>query len=161
MMDPRALSNLVLDIADDIGESVSNLALNKILYFIHAYHLAETGQPLVKAKIEAWQFGPVFREVYHQFKRFDRSSITGRATVLNPQSGEYEIATYNVEQSEYERIRSICLPYIKMRPGKLVELSHEKGGPWYDAWFHDGEVNPGMEITDQAIQAHFKKQQRH
>lgn len=160
-MDPRTLSNLILDVADAAGVEISNLALNKILYFVHALYLAETGEPLVHAKIEAWQYGPVFREVYHQFKNCDRSPIRQRATTLNLETGEYEKAEYCLEQREYDKIRDIALPYIRMRPGKLVDLSHEPDGPWHKAWFYDGEVNPGMEITDEAIQSYFRKQRRH
>lgn len=160
-MDPRPLSNLILDIADEEGVEVSNLALNKIIYFVHALYLAETGNPLVSAKIEAWQYGPVFREVYHQFKNFKRAPITGRAKKLNLETGEYEVARYNGEQKEYKTIRRLALPYLQMRPGKLVDLSHEEGGPWHSAWFHDGEVNPGMEITNSSIQNFFQKQRRH
>ncbi|MBV1690107.1 DUF4065 domain-containing protein [Novosphingobium sp. G106] len=160
-MDPRALANLILDIADAEGIGVTNLALNKVAYFAHALYLAEQGHPLVDAKIEAWQYGPVFREIYHQFKSFDKSAIRSRAKVFDPEIEEYTSCRYDIEQKEYEYIRSITLPYLKMRPGKLVDLSHEPGGPWHKAWFHDGEVNPGMEITDAAIEAHFSRQVRH
>lgn len=161
MLDPRALSNFVLDVADEAGVGVTNLALNKILYFVHALYLAETGVPLVSAKIEAWQYGPVFREVYHQFKKFDRSPIKSRAVVLNVETGEYEVAQYSLEQIEYDRLRNIALPYIKMKPGALVDLSHAEGGPWHEAWFHEGDVNPGMEITDDSISRFFRSQRRH
>lgn len=161
MIDPRALSNMVLDIADEAGIGVSNLALNKILYFVHALYLAETGCPLIAAKIEAWQYGPVFREVYHQFKKFDRSPIKGRAKVLNLETAEYEVADYQGEQIEYSKVRDIALPYIRMRPGALVDLSHAAGGPWHEAWYHDGEVNPGMEITNESIKSFFELQRRH
>ncbi len=160
-MDPRSLSNLLLDIADAEGLEVTNLGLNKVLYFVHALYLADTNTPLVRAKIEAWQYGPVFREVYHQFKAFDRSPIRGRAKVLNPETGEYEVAKVDLEQIAYEKIRELAIPYLRMRPGKLVELSHEEGGPWHQAWFHEGETNPGMEITNDAIRAYFSLQQRH
>ena len=160
-LDPRALSNLILDVADDEGVEVTNLALNKVLYFVHALYLADTATPLVRAKIEAWKYGPVFREVYHQFKSFDRAPITQRAKVLNAKTGEYEVAKAEIGQGTYEEIRNLALPYLRMKAGKLVELSHETGGPWHDAWFHDDDVNPGMEITDDAILAHFSKQRRH
>lgn len=161
MIDPRALSNLILDIADEEGIEVTNLSLNKVLYFVHALYLANTEKPLVRAKIEAWQYGPVFREVYHQFKSFDRSPITERARVLNPETGEFETAESCIEQNEYNKIKSLALPYLRMKPGQLVDLSHQAGGPWHDAWYHDGDVNPGMEITNDSIRAFFSKQQRH
>ena len=116
---------------------------------------------MIAANIEAWQYGPVFREVYHQFKKFDRSPIKGRAKVLNLETAEYEVADYQGEQIEYSKVRDIALPYIRMRPGALVDLSHAEGGPWHEAWYHDGEVNPGMEITNESIKSFFETQRRH
>lgn len=160
-MDPRALANLLLDIADDEGIAVTNLALNKVAYFVHALYMANYGNPLVDGKIEAWNYGPVFREIYHQFKTFDRSPIQGRAQVFDVDLEDYAPCKYTVEQSEYEFIRAIALPYLRMKPGQLVELSHTSGGPWHAAWYHDGEANPGMEITNDSIRSYFSDQVRH
>ena len=57
--DARAISNLLLDMAGAGGIPVSNLALQKLLYFAHARHLVEVKQPLVTGYFEAWQHGPV------------------------------------------------------------------------------------------------------
>jgi uncharacterized phage-associated protein len=160
-MDPRAIANLILDMADCRGVTVSNLALNKIVYFLHGIFLARFGRPLIDAKIEAWQYGPVFREIYHQFKKFGDKPINERATVLNAESGEFEVCSYNLEQNEYEFLQDIADSYLKMRPSMLVELSHVRDGPWHNAWFYDGIVNPGMEITNESIEKYFKQQVRH
>lgn len=82
--DVRAVANAVLELAEANGRGVTNLALNKIIYFLHAGYLHERGVPLVSAKIEAWDHGPVFREIYHQFKKFGRDPVEGRATRLDP-----------------------------------------------------------------------------
>ena len=161
MLDPRALANLLLDIAEQEGVSITNLALNKIAYFVHGTYLSMTGNPLIDAKIEAWQYGPVFREVYHQFKEFGDRPLNIRAKTLNATTGQYEISPYDIEQKEYDFLREIAIPYIRMRASALVELSHVQNGPWHKAWFYDGTANPGMEITDESIRSHFCQQVRH
>src|ERR1700740_562067 len=88
MLDVRAVANIVLDHADKHGICVTNVAWNKIVYFVHCDYLKENNQPLVSAKIEAWQHGPVFREIYHEFKRWGESSIFSRASKVDPHSGE-------------------------------------------------------------------------
>ena len=50
------------------GYSISNLKLQKILYFVQAEFLVNTGKPCFSEEIEAWDFGPVVPEVYHEFK---------------------------------------------------------------------------------------------
>lgn len=160
-MDPRAAANLVLDIAEESNIPISNLALNKIVYFLHGIYLAANSKPLVDAKIEAWQYGPVFREIYHQFKVHADRPISNRATILDAETGEYVECRHNVEQIEYDQLRAWVLPYLNMRPAALVVLSHRGGSPWHNAWFHEGSVNPGMEITNDAIRNYFIDQVRH
>lgn len=160
-MDPRALANFILDVADAEGIEVSNLALNKIAYFVHALYLVNIDCPLLDAKIEAWQYGPVFREIYHQFKSCENRPIKRRAEILNPDTGEFEICRYSLSKGDFEFLRSLAMPYIKMRPGALVELSHAPDSPWHKAWHYDGTANPGMEITNRSIKEYFSDQVRH
>ena len=53
---------------DKEREGITNLKLQKILYFAQAYYLAKLGRPLFAEKIEAWAYGPVIPEVYRKFK---------------------------------------------------------------------------------------------
>jgi uncharacterized phage-associated protein len=66
---PKAIANLILEVANTLGRRASNLSINKIAYFAHGYYLARYGKPLIDAKIEAWEYGSVFREIYHEFKK--------------------------------------------------------------------------------------------
>ena len=40
---------------------ITNLVLNKLVYFAQVESLRETGKPLFEDKIEAWSYGPVER----------------------------------------------------------------------------------------------------
>ena len=159
--DVRAVANAILDLAARSQRDVTNLALNKILYFLHAGFLHAYGEPLISAKIEAWDHGPVFREIYHQFKRFGRSEITGRAVRLNPASGEFEQVHGAFSASETAFIHENGSRLLDLSPGKLVDMSHVRDGPWYVARFGGGTLNPGVEITDDLILAGGKAHARH
>ena len=150
--DPRSIANFILDVADEIGRPASNLVLNKVAYFLHGAYLAQTRQPLIDARIEAWNYGPVFREIYHEFKSFKDLPITSRAQTINRITGQKQISQYS-DLGEEKRLflREIAISYLKLRPGVLVELSHVHDGPWHETWFHDGRVNPGMEISNEII----------
>ena len=159
--DVRAVANLVLRCASQNGREVSNLSLNKIVYFLHASFLHHFQKPLVTAKIEAWDHGPVFREIYHQFKRFGSKSITEFARRLNPVTGEYEQVSDDFTNDEQEFLLLQCNELVKIPAGKLVDMSHLRDGPWYQARFGNGVVNPGVEITNDLIAANAAKQSRH
>lgn len=159
--DPRAVANFVLDVAADLGRTASNLVLNKVTYFLHGANLARFGSPLIDARIEAWDYGPVIREIYHEFKSFKDRPILTRATCINRQTGDKEICRYSFSSDEFEFLSDVASSYLKLKPSTLVNLSHVHDGPWHEVWFHDGRVNPGMEISNDLIQKHFRQKERH
>lgn len=60
---------------DDV-EGISNLKLQKLLYYAQGCYLALHGKPLFAENIVAWQHGPVVVEVYEKYKQFHANSIT-------------------------------------------------------------------------------------
>ena len=159
--DVRAIANLVLRLADEDAKSVTNLGLNKIVYFLHAAHLHEHRTPLVTAKIEAWQYGPVFRELYHQFKKFGSDPVTTRATRLEPSTGELREVVDAIAPQDAAFVEKHATELLCLSPGKLVDMSHVSDGPWYAARFGNGSVNPGVEITADLIMSAGNEQARH
>ena len=70
------VANFFIDLYNSVPEGqVTNLSLNKLLYFAQGHSLAENGKPLFDEPIEAWQYGPVVPSVYHTFKKHRRSRI--------------------------------------------------------------------------------------
>lgn len=55
--------------------NMSNMKLNKMLYFAQAHHLAATGTTLFDDHVEAWDHGPVVYDVYTEFSRFKGDPI--------------------------------------------------------------------------------------
>lgn len=159
--DVRAVANCVFDLADDEGRGISNLHINKIVYFLHADFLATFSCPLVTAKIEAWTHGPVFRELYHQFKGFGDNYITSRATCIDPQTGLRTTASCEFAAEHEAFLRTIIPKYVAMSPGALVKLSHMKCGPWDKTWNHDNRANPTMKISDEIIREWYQKTVKH
>jgi uncharacterized phage-associated protein len=159
--DVRGIANFVLDSADRQSIGISNLGLNKIIYFLHSAFLHHFGKPLVSAKIEAWDYGPVFREVYHQFKRFGRSEITDRANKLNAFSGSYDRVSYEFDFETELFLNQQCSSLLRIPAGKLVDLSHMEDGAWHRARYQNGRVNPGVEITNELILTENPRGARH
>jgi uncharacterized phage-associated protein len=159
--DVRAIANFVLDLAQERRVGVSNLSINKIVYFLHANYLVQFGRPLVTAKIEAWEYGPVFRELYREFKAFGDKAIEGRAFRISPESGLRELCVCNFDRDEVEFLRENTETYLGMSLGKLLDLAHLKGGPWDQVWNHDKEVNASMSISNEIIKTWHAKAARH
>lgn len=156
MYDVRSIANLVLEIAASRRIDVTNMAINKIVYFVHSDYLVESGKSLVGAKIEAWQHGPVFRELYQEFKRWGDAPIKGRATKVDAYSGEVVEAKLDSSTTNLPYLKHLIERYIGFSAAQLRAISHIEGGPWHKVWGHEGRSNPGMRISDDLISAyHF------
>ena len=160
MIDVRAIANEVLDYGDELGQPITNMALNKIVYFVHCDYLLEKETSLVSAKIEAWDHGPVFREVYHEFKKWSDTPIKSRANKVDPYSGDVIIASATFGTAEREYIRSLIDRYIRFSAAHLRALSHASNSPWDIVWRHEGQANPGMQISNEMIKDHYKNEAR-
>jgi uncharacterized phage-associated protein len=155
--DGRAIANFVLDLCDVRGRAITNLALQKIVYFCHVWSLIELNRPLIRHQFEAWEFGPVLPYLYREFKSYDCKPITGRATQIDSADGERRVVPYNFDPETDSLLRKIADFYTRLRPHDLVDLSHAQGGPWHTVWNHKGTVNPGMKIDDATIMEFYSK----
>lgn len=158
--DGRAVANFVLDYCDSRCRTVTNLSLQKIVYFCHVWSLIELERPLIRHKFEAWEFGPVLPYLYREFKANNRSPIVNRATQLDPLDGKHRIVAYHFDGPTDSLLHRIVDFYGRVRASDLVELSHAVGGPWHSAWHHRGVVNPGMKIDDSKIVDFYSKAKR-
>ncbi|WP_246788288.1 Panacea domain-containing protein [Agrobacterium sp. AGB01] len=161
MYDVRAIANFVLDVAEKDGRDVSNLHINKIVYFLHADFLVAFSRPLVSAKIEAWTYGPVFRELYREFKQWGDAPIGSRAKYLDPETGQKKNAQWHFSKEEEEFLSELVSKYTSMTPGALVAQSHVEGGPWDQTWNHETKTNASMKISDEAIKGWYERTVKH
>ncbi|WP_457492163.1 Panacea domain-containing protein [Tardiphaga sp. P5_C7] len=99
---------------------VTNLALQKILYMAHMVHLGRTGQRLVEAEFQAWDYGPVEPNLYRQVRMFGNRAIQDIFYFAAPVEGTAEAATLD----------EACQYLISKSPGELVAMTHWQQGAW-------------------------------
>ncbi len=144
----------------DHVRNVSPLKLQKLIYYAHGWNLALRDQPLIDELIEAWEYGPVVPNVYHEFKQFGNQPITKRGTVIQMSSDRKlrlfaplippeDAATGKL----LNKIVEVFGPYTAMQ---LSADTHRPGTPW--RIIHD--ANPdrkNVDIPDELIQKYFKQ----
>ncbi len=122
----RALSvaRYIIERCHSKNRSISNLKLQKILYFVQAEFLVSRGHPCFAEQIEAWDFGPVVPEVYQKYKIFGSSNIPvfGRPTNA--------VVIRNDDQEIINDIVDECARYSA---SALVDITHHQL-PWLDAY---------------------------
>ncbi|MBS8274405.1 DUF4065 domain-containing protein [Thalassospira tepidiphila] len=155
--DPRCISNMMLDEADRRDIAVTNLALQKLLYFAHGIFLGRQKRPLVSGHFEAWQHGPVNPVVYHAFKAAKAQPIDFRAKSRDLLTGkEIEIAPASSREVQ-ELLENVLHSYGRLTAGQLVAISHAKNGPWdYIVNKSRTSIAIGLKIPDNVIVDKFK-----
>jgi uncharacterized phage-associated protein len=108
------------------GWSVSNLALQKILYLAHMFHLGRTGgKPLINENFEAWDYGPVVPDLYQRAKAF------GNGPVRNVFHWVPDVAEGT---PEYAILKEAADSTSGISPGRLVAITHWDKGAWADCY---------------------------
>jgi uncharacterized phage-associated protein len=108
---------------------------------------------LTPAKIEAWDHGPVFREIYHSVKGSESKPISKLIERYSVADRKMTLADDEIDVDDVEFLKSVFETYKNMTASQLRNLSHREGGPWYVVWHHKTKTNFGMEIEPGLILA--------
>ena len=134
--------------AEAEGEELSNLKLQKLLYYAQGHYLAERHRPLFSDQIQAWSHGPVVPDVYHEFK------ACGSSTIELPDRDPF---TWDDVDSETAKLLSrVWNTYGGYSAGRLRNMTHAEA-PWR-AHFRPEERN--IVIPQGEIEGYFAKQNR-
>jgi len=131
------IANYFLSKADDsAGDAITNLKLQKLLYYAQGFHLALYDEPLFKEKIKAWKHGPVVPQIWHRFKR--QGAL------------DYPKAVKEFPQPVTELLDEVYKVYGQFSAWKLRNLTHAEP-PWKNT------TQPN-EISHEVLRKYFKTQ---
>lgn len=151
------MANLLLDLAELLDVRVTNLALQKLLYFSHAHFLIRTGRPLVTGYFEAWKYGPVHPGIYQAFKAAGKSQVQMRAVARNVMTGVETAISPPSDPDVRKQLVEVLSSYGRLTPGRLVDISHAPKGPWaHVANKARTSVSLGLRISDSVTLECFK-----
>lgn len=102
-----------------LDKPITNLKLQKILYYIQGEYLAKYKEPLFDNDIEAWAYGPVVPDVYYEYKKYISEPIKG----VNPLNKDL------FTKKEKSLIRSIVKRNYTKNVWSLVQETHQES-PW-------------------------------
>lgn len=102
----------------DAGDVMTNLKLQKLLYYAQGYYLAAYEKPLFREPIYAWDHGPVVKAVWDTYGK------RGADPIL-PEEAQGEINDREVARF----LAQIWALYGQFSAWKLREMTH-KETPW-------------------------------
>lgn len=122
-----AVADYIINYCYEKKNPISNLQLQKVLYFAWVEYYKFIRRYLFGDPICAWQFGPVVPEVYYEYCAYGGRPINIRC--------ETEIT-----KRDAAILDSIIEQYAYVPVNILVNRTHEKGKPW-DIVYKNGDGN--------------------
>ena len=130
---------------------VTNLKLQKLIYYAQGVHLARTGHTLFDEDILAWDYGPVVKEVYDKYKDNGANVIPACGIDLDDV----------LEEKEAETLIDVNREIGKYSAHYLVNKTHRNGTPWINTlrskvieinkikeYFSEKEIVPEFDIKN-------------
>jgi uncharacterized phage-associated protein len=134
-------NNIILQTDTERGDAITNLKLQKLLYYLQGYHLAFFGEPFFDNNIEAWTYGPVVPDVYHRFKENKHLAI---------ELDEQEFKRIDFKPKVQDMFDQVMREYGKFSAIKLMEMTHNEK-PWKEAF-----QKPDKLISNKTLESFFK-----
>lgn len=137
----KTIARWLIAWAETDGDEISNLKLQKLLYYAQGHYLGERHAVLFFDEIQAWSHGPVVPDVYHAYKDH------GSASLILPDDDPFTWDDVDLDTSEF--LSAIWNTYGGYSAGRLRSMTHEEP-PWR-AHFRDDRrhvVIPVPEIEE-------------
>ncbi len=112
------IARYVINYCNKKQKPISNLKLQKILYFLWIDYFKATQEYLFDNEIYAWKFGPVVPDVYYEFCAY------GGVPILR----DFQIEINNNDKEIIDATIDKC---IELTPYQLVEKTHKSNTAWY------------------------------
>ena len=102
---------------------ITPLALQKLLYFAQGLSFGINGKELFEDDCEAWVHGPVYPEVYYQYKQYGYNPIEDQNAAI------FNFSDITLSTKETQLINSV-IETFGMYSGKILENITHKENPW-------------------------------
>ena len=121
----KEVEDFFISLSNETGNLISNLKLQKLLYYAQAWHLAKFKKRLFDDSFQAWVHGPVLPGSYHDYKQFRWKPIN----VENLEESFHTSFMENLSDEQSEIMRDVVVEYFGENAYELELMTH-KEYPW-------------------------------
>lgn len=118
---PNSLADFLLAQSRERGEILTNLKLQKLIYYAQAWYLALNDRPLFDEDMEAWVHGPVLPSQYHRFSGYQWRPI------------DEDVASPKITKDGLEDHLNEVLDVFGSETAVALELMTHAEKPWLEA----------------------------
>ncbi len=129
------------------GDVITNLKLQKLLYYAQAWYLALNNKPLFEEDFEAWVHGPALPSQYRRFKKFEWKPIVK------------EISSVKIDDAVAKHLTEVVDVFGVETAAALEMMTHHET-PWKDARRGLSSDQPSQAVISKKSMASFYKSLR-
>lgn len=120
---------------NEMEGGLTNLKLQKLLYYVQVMHLKKYKSPAFNNKIEAWNYGPVVVDVYREYKHNGKNVLD----IDNP--------TFNLPANMQDVVDGVIEEKGMYTGYSLMRQTHREK-PWKNAYNSDDKVIKGEDMME-------------
>lgn len=106
---------------------VTNLALQKLLYYVQLFTIGFHNKPAFTSVCKAWKYGPVFGTIYHKYKKFDKCIIEDKDKIED------------IDEELLSVVNSVLKYFGCFSALMLKEFTHDEK-PWIEAREREDQI---------------------
>ncbi len=125
---PIEIAEYLADFFQNVGDPLTHLKLQKLLYYVQAWHLVYFDGDLYNEEPEAWIHGPVYRSVYDKYKGIGSSFIISENNI----DIEKKLKDLNLSEKQGIYLRQVIDHYGIKSAFELEIMTHAEE-PWRKA----------------------------
>jgi len=125
----------------DVGDVVTHLKVQKLLYFGEAWCQALLDRELFYEEIEAWAHGPVVREVFNEFKDCGWQPLSANGDIIK------------LDEDVENVLKQVLDVYGEASAKTLENITHSHK-PWLDA---RGDLSPEARCNNKMPKESIRK----
>lgn len=116
------IAKFFIAIANETGDVITNLKLQKLVYYAQAWFLANYKKPLLDKDFQAWVHGPVIPDLYHKYKKFGSEPIIEKIS----------LEEVKIDKPIKNFLFEVAKVYMPRGAYELEAMTHNEA-PWIDA----------------------------
>jgi uncharacterized phage-associated protein len=142
------VADALIHLSRERGIEITNLKLQKLLYYAQAWYLVFADKPLFDADFEAWVHGPVVPRVFRRFKEYRWNPIT-------------EMVDVPADSPLKEYLEEVLNTYGRLSATQLERLTHQED-PWKEARKGCARDESSSElISKESVKRYYRKMSGH
>lgn len=125
------------------NDLISNLKLQKLVYYAQGFSIALFDEPLFDDPIEAWDYGPVVSALYQSYKTYKSDAL--------PTPSNFDESIYPKHIGKL--LDDVYCEYGQFSAWKLRDMTHEE-----EPWLQTYEAGKNKIISTSLLKSFFRTQ---